>query len=681
MNKDGKQTVRSAMGALAGLAFLAFAGMALAGSPGEVPTPPVLTQAVFSPPVPAPKPRPPESTLDFARRLLMFRNAPLRHEDSGSAAAEAVLAATPPLPDPKPRRVAETATPAIAGVSAPSSSSGRPVPESDIALYRDIFRAQENGNWKDADGMIARLHDPRLLGHVLYQRYMHPTAYKASFTELQTWMRRYADQPGAARIYRLALSRRPEGSSAAVKQPVGGSAPAALFDQEGSGGKPYRSARKRTAAQSRAVSSLMQKVRAEAGRGAPSAALRFLQTDGSAKLLDATEYDIARSQIALGFLHSGSLGAALSHASAAANRSGVRAPLAGWVAGLITWRQEKYEEAARYFEMVARSPQASAWTASAGGYWASRAHMRAGNVRAVSYWLQKASSHPRTFYGLIAMRALGRDFAFNWRMPEFTSRHAARIAAIPAGARALALAQAGQTDLADAELRRINPGRDSALRDAMLAFAAKEGLASFSLKMASTMPAPDGGPWDAALYPLGPWQPKDGYKVDPALINAIIRQESRFDPAAENRSGATGLMQIMPRTASFMAGPAQKARGQDGLLDPQVNLDIGQDYIRHLLEQESIGGDLFSLAIAYNAGPGNLAKWKERLRGIDDPLLFIESIPVGQTRAYVERVLSNYWIYRLRLGQPTPSLDAVASGQWARYAAQDEDAGYQLASR
>jgi hypothetical protein len=61
------------------------------------------------------------------------------------------------------------------------------------------------------------------------------------------------------------------------------------------------------------------------------------------------------------------------------------------------------------------------------------------------------------------------------------------------------------------------------------------------------------------------------------------------------------------------------------------------------------------------------------LGSIEDPLLFVESIPVAQTRAYVERVLANYWIYRLRLGQKTPTLDAVAEGKWARYVSLDQD--------
>jgi soluble lytic murein transglycosylase len=119
----------------------------------------------------------------------------------------------------------------------------------------------------------------------------------------------------------------------------------------------------------------------------------------------------------------------------------------------------------------------------------------------------------------------------------------------------------------------------------------------------------------------------------------------------------------MPNTAKRIA--SKKERGE--LNNPEVNLELGQRYLENLLEQKHVNGDLFLLLIAYNAGPGNLAKWKKEMPEIDDPLLFIESIPLAETRNYVEHVLSNYWIYRLREDLPTPTLDAVASGKQPRY--------------
>ncbi|MDX1401722.1 MAG: transglycosylase SLT domain-containing protein, partial [Kiloniellales bacterium] len=137
----------------------------------------------------------------------------------------------------------------------------------------------------------------------------------------------------------------------------------------------------------------------------------------------------------------------------------------------------------------------------------------------------------------------------------------------------------------------------------------------------------------------------------------------------KSRAGARGLMQLMPRTASYIApgkGYHKRAR-RDALYDPTLNITLGQRYVSYLLGQETVGGDLFRLAAAYNGGPGNLSKWERRVKADDDPLYFIESLPSRETRLFIERVLANFWIYRQRLGQETPSRDQVASGDWPTY--------------
>ena len=80
-----------------------------------------------------------------------------------------------------------------------------------------------------------------------------------------------------------------------------------------------------------------------------------------------------------------------------------------------------------------------------------------------------------------------------------------------------------------------------------------------------------------------------------------------------------------------------------------------------------IKGDLLRLLTAWNGGPGNLNKWWRKVKHNDDPLLFIESIPSRETRIFVERVLTNYWIYRIRFNQSLASMDAVARGKWPHY--------------
>lgn len=109
------------------------------------------------------------------------------------------------------------------------------------------------------------------------------------------------------------------------------------------------------------------------------------------------------------------------------------------------------------------------------------------------------------------------------------------------------------------------------------------------------------------------------YDVDPALVAAVIEQESRFKPRARSHVGARGLMQLMPRTGRWM--------GARDLYDPEQNIDAGVKYIKYL--DKVFKGDLKKTIAAYNAGEGNV----RRYRGIP---------PFRETRQYVKKVLKNY---------------------------------------
>lgn len=562
----------------------------------------------------------------------------------------------PPRPGRKPLRAHTTA-----------------LKQDNAMVYKKIFAWQAQARWDKADELMAQLTDMRLRGHVLYARYMHPSAYRASFDELNGWLDLYADHPGADSIYKMAVARRPAGYAGTINKPVKNGRVGGYLDIVMDNGRDYVSPRKRSAAQKKSVAAFEKSVRKDIATGKVPSAQKKLDS-AAAKILDTAEHDRLAAQIAAGYLYQGKVKKAQDIAAAAARRSGDKVPMAGWTGGLAAWRAGDYKQAAGLFEIAAESPYSSSWTKSAGAYWTSRSWMRAGKMRKVNPWLEKAAAYPRTFYGLIATRALGWNFDFNWDMPELTSDHRAILKKIPAAQRAEALIAAGQYHLAEAELRQIDPRKDEKLMEALLAFANHNELPSYAMRLAEAVSGPGGNLYDAALYPISPWNPNGGYKVDRALIHALIRQESRFDPMAESRSGAAGLMQLMPATASFVSGSRQykNAEGRHSLKDPQVNLNIGQRYVESLLKQEPIGSELFSLITAYNAGPGNLRKWKSELGAVnEDPLLFIESIPLAETRNFVERVMSNYWIYRLRMNQPTPSLDAVAGGQWARYISLD----------
>lgn len=411
-----------------------------------------------------------------------------------------------------------------------------------------------------------------------------------------------------------------------------------------------------------AYQSLHKIIRSEIRQARPTYALQLLTRDPMGRKLKAHEYDRLRALIAQSYLTEGRLHRALDLASASAHRSGDKVAQAGWVAGLAAWRLSRFEQAQNFFTQAATASNNSPWMVSAGAYWASRAAVRAKNFSDVDTLLEIAATHQRTFYGLIATRALGRNFDFEFDLPSLSNKQIAKIESSPPAMEAIRVAKSGKVTEAIALLSTSNWLSSREKREQILVYASEQKAPALALHLARSTKDKHGKFIDAALYPETPWRPTKGFKVDRALINALVRQESRFNPNALSTAGASGLMQLMPDTATYMDGDV------DNLNNPHTNLSIGQNYVRHLLENDLVDNDLFKFAIAYNAGPGNLAKWQKELKSIkDDPLLFIESIPMAETRAFVERVMVNYWIYTIQNDRDVPSLDAVASGHADQY--------------
>ncbi len=539
----------------------------------------------------------------------------------------------------------------------------------DIERYARIFELQKHGKWITADKEIKKLEDRILMGHVLAQRYLHPTHYRSKFRELRDWLKKYADHPQARRIYKLAMKRRPKGAAkprraVAPAQPVTAVVIGAARD------KGYVSPRKRSNAQRRKLINLLAHMRRHIRRSQPNAAAKHLDDKSLLRLADDVEFDIMRREIAYAYFLGGKDQKAHALAAPAAERSGTAIPLAYWTAGLVAYRRGNMEAARHYFESLALANNASDAKTAAGAYWAARLNLitqRPGNV---SRLLSIAAEYPRTFYGLIAIRALGNDPDYAWEMPPLTGREIAVAMQVPAAKRALALAEAGDARLAESELRRLDGGRNPALGKALLALAMRLDLPAAQLRIARRLAAIDGHSHDGAMYPVPQWEPKNGYVVDRALVFALVRQESEFNTRAKSHAGARGLMQLMPRTASFIARDRRfRTSKRKDLYRPEVNIALGQKYILHLAKETA--GNLVHLIASYNGGPGNVRKWLRRGRFNDDPLLFIETVPATETREFVQHVLTNLWVYRARLGQRVPSLDAIASGQWPRYTSQD----------
>ncbi len=538
--------------------------------------------------------------------------------------------------------------------------------DDDARRYRRVFELQSRAAWDEADSEMAGLHDRRLVGQVLRQRYLHAGSAKVSYDALRVWLKRYGDHAGAGRIRALAEARQPKGAPP----------PPQLNDTDrldgdlevqatwGAGVSPRSRSTMGRTSDGPAAERIENYLRADRLH----AALRVLGNDSAMRGVGDTEYDSLRARIAAALFYNGDANTALILAEASAARSGDAVPGAHWIAGLAAWRNGNIPVAARHFTAMAAG-SLTPWEAAGAAYWAGRAETRLGHDQEARAWLERAARFERTFYGLIAGRTLGRSTVFQWQVPTLTAAHLKAIAASPAGARALGLLQVGQSDLAEQELRRIHPRDNARLAEALVALADDAGLPALALQVGNAVAAPEGRTYDAALFPLPHWTPPEGFTLDRALLFAIMRQESRFEPRLISSAGATGVMQIMPETAHDVANDGADYEGSDRrrLFDPQWNLSLGQRYISGLMTSPQVAGNLAHLTAAYNAGPANLVRWRRDLDEIDDPLLFIESIPMRETRDYVRKVMTNYWIYETRLGQRTATLDALAAGTWPLY--------------
>jgi soluble lytic murein transglycosylase len=539
----------------------------------------------------------------------------------------------------------------------------------DADTYRRIFALQQEHRWAEADSEIRSLGDRVLLGAVEAQRYLSP-GYHASYGELAAWLGAYADEPEARAIYQLALRRHPSGARLPARPTVATLAPRRLDEDVESADN-----RRLSLADRRQATQLRRDIAATAAREPRRAELTLAGYDAK-RLLTLAQQDELRTEIVAGYLAHGKVQEALS--LSAATHSPAFAAAAHWQAGLAAWRLGRYGEAGAHFQAVVRSPGQSSWTVSAAAFWAARVELRNRRPELVNYWLRIAAEHPRTFYGLIARRTLGIDSYFDFDDAPFTEVDADMLATAPAGRRALALLQVGQVSRAEAELRALAARAAPEMLEALVGVADRANMPALSLQLAGLAGDSDGRHRDPALYPVPRWMPLGGFTVDRALLFAVMRQESQFLADAESNAGAVGLMQLMPATAHAMAKRAgvaleraPKGRTHGALAEPELNLTLAQEYITSLIEQGRIGDNLVLIAAAYNCGPGAVQRWTPSREMAKDPLLYIESIRSRETHNFTVHVLANYWIYRMRLKQPTPDLDALAAGQWPTYTALD----------
>lgn len=479
-----------------------------------------------------------------------------------------------------------------------------PLSAEDVRAYRAAFAATDRGDFDAASAAYANTRDHSLAGRLAFAKIMHPTQYSASYDDLTKWLRAYGDEAGADRIYTLAVKRKPASKRVAAP-PV-----PELFIGDQNAPPP-----------------------ADKGRAAREA------------------------------YYSGDVQNALALAEAGGER---------WIAGLAAYRLGSLAKAQGYFEQVAHDEHEDEWLRAAGAFWAARAASQAGHGREAQALLGDAARSPNTFYGMIAVRQLalaGVTVVEDSYDPIATLLTRASYAgpdsssldqlakSDPRARRAAALAQVGRWREAGLELRAgLSLADTPELRDDWTALA---------LAINANAPLNAGRPIrrvGGEDYPLPPLDPVGGFTIDKAMVYALVRQESRFDPTALSAAGAMGLMQVRPASAADVVGDDKLLADNSPLFDPAFNLRAGQDYFTWLMDRGLKSPDILRAVAAYNGGPATLNRTAAQLGGDCDSLLLIESLPFKETRNYVEKVMASYWTYRRLLGAENKTLDAVAGG-------------------
>ena len=493
-----------------------------------------------------------------------------------------------------------------------SAGSGRPtaLSSADRISYTTAFDALRRGDIETARTAARQAQDRVLLGQVEFESLFHPD-HVATYEELTAWLETYSDLPCADRVYTLALRRRPDGAPEPVR-------PGGVLG--------------------RTWNSLVSAVSGDGGVTDPAKAARVAYNNDD-----------------------------LTGASALGRQIGD-----WWTVGLAEWRLGQFHESFAAFERVANDPTEDPWVRAGAAYWTARAAGQSGRQDRVTDYLRLSAQWPATFYGQIALRQLGEEPTIENMGPrayeaEPRLRRAAYVpqsavveptaleAFVQADARAkrtVAFYEVGRRADAETELRS---GLRTAVGDAAKMWTA---LARAILPVNNG----DATRIDATRYPMPDLAPEGGFVIERALVYALARKETDFNPNARSSVGAYGLMQVMPTTAAEMTGDRTFVSDPTKLLVPAVNMRLGQAYINKMLALPAFQGDLLRAVASYNAGPGPMLAAVRKLGADADPLLLIETIDVPQARDYVEKVVASYWIYQRMFGGPLNTLDAVASG-------------------
>ncbi|NKC30373.1 lytic transglycosylase domain-containing protein [Falsiroseomonas selenitidurans] len=345
-----------------------------------------------------------------------------------------------------------------------------------------------------------------------------------------------------------------------------------------------------------------------------------------------------------------------------------------FLAGFLALRKLGQPDRARQHFARVGQDSSSVITRARSAFWQGAALSAMGRTAEAQAQWREAAALPVAFYGQLASLSLG----------ESPAQLAARIAAVPSAAPSQPVAaQFLGRDLVRAVIAMADLGQSDRARIFLLRLeelAAEPADRWLTARLGVAIGRPDHAVWiarragaDGVMLLEDGWPtpyptPADG--AEPALVNAITRQESNFDLSAVSSANARGPMQLLPSTAAGVARRLGVPHSTAMLTaDAAHNLRLGSAYINDMLGR--FDGAMPLAAAGYNAGPGRVVQWLGTYgdpRQPDGPhiLDWMEQIPFGETRNYVQRVIENVVIYRARnaatAGLPHP-LAALMAGR------------------
>ena len=539
----------------------------------------------------------------------------------------------------------------------------------DIKIYKKIFEIQKksiknkkSNEWKKVDRLISKLKNKILLGNIYAERYLHPTGWRSSYEELRLWLEQYNDHPDATRIARIAKKRKPKKSKSFNKPTPGflngyGTHKQNLL-------KPTFPLDNERYKKFSYLTSL--KFRRAINKKNTQYAANLLNNKKVKRLLTKNELSQLRSELSHAYFIFGKDYKSIRQARISLSLSEKNKPLALLAGGLSSWRSKDIIQSEFFFNKLSEANGPDGIVA-AGGYWSARAAYFIGNAEKANYHLKKAAERERTFYGSLAMASLGYKYKPDFSLPEFDNNLLNKIKLFKGGLRALALIEVEQFHKAAREFRKIIVKFDIKYYPQLLNFFSKNNMPGLTFRLAAILRNDHNKIYLGGLYPIPSWEIETTDNKDRALIYAIARQESGFNPRAKSSSKAMGVLQIIPSTAAFIMKDREfrLRRSKNHLLyRPIDNIFIGSKYMKFLLGLPIVNNDLMWMLASYNAGPGNFKKWTQDKKYKDsDSLLVLESLPASETRNYIKLVLTNLWIYKVRFKEKNSILSVLASGK------------------